>query len=265
MNPLAATEIDRLERLTAGLADPTDLDEAVHATRKGIKRLRSFLRLARRSIGTSTYRIENGALRDTARLLAPPRDAYVLVETARELDASDRVVDVLEEDYAEAIAAFTSVGRLDVVHRLDAISSRWGLLAWHGPDSKSIGTGIRRTYRRGLVDLETVQSTPTAAAFHGWRRRVKYLRYQLEALDAPKAFLSPYTKLGDDLGLEHDQTVLLDVCNRHADSPDFSSVTDRSFERREQLRISALERGAPLFDQEPESFRTTVEDLIDLR
>lgn len=265
MNPLAATEITRLERLTAGLADPTDLDVAVHTTRKGIKRLRAFLRLARRSIGTSTYRIENGALRDTGRLLAPARDAYVLVDTARDLDASDRILHALDEDYTAVMAALESVDRLQAVHRLEAIATRWRLLSWHGPDPKSIGAGIRRTYRRGLVDLETVRSTPTAAAFHGWRRRVKYLRYQLEVLDAPKRFLHPYTQLGDDLGLEHDQTVLLGVCEQHTDDEAFSSLANRSLERREQLRFGALERGGPLFDQEPESFRTTLEDLISLR
>ncbi len=265
MNPLAATEISRLERLTSGLADPTDLDVAVHTTRKGIKRLRAFLRLARRSTGTSTYRIENGALRDTARLLAPARDAYVLVGTARDLDASDLVLHVLEEDYAAVMAALESVGRLQTLHRLEAIASRWRLLAWHGPDPKSIGAGIRRTYRRGLVDLETVRSTPTAAAFHGWRRRVKYLRYQLEVLDAPKKLLHPYTELGDDLGLEHDQTVLLGVCEQHIDDEAFSSLAGRSLGRREQLRTSAVELGTGLFVQEPESFRTTVEDLISLR
>ncbi|MEA3510992.1 MAG: CHAD domain-containing protein [Actinomycetota bacterium] len=265
MNPLAATEIIRLERLTALLAEPTDLDVAVHTTRKGIKRLRAFLRLARRSIGTSTYRIENGALRDTARLLSPARDAYVLIDTGRDLDASDLVLDVLKDDHTMVMAAFESVDRLQAVHRLEAIASRWRLLAWHGPDPKSIGAGIRRTYRRGLVDLETVRSTPTAAAFHGWRRRVKYLRYQLEVLDAPKEFVSPYTELGDDLGLEHDQTVLLGVCEQQVDDEAFSSLVSRSLERREQLRSNALVRGTPLFDQEPESFRDTVEDLIDLQ
>ena len=265
MNPIAAAEISRLERLTAGLSDPAYLDLAVHTTRKGIKRLRSFLRLARRSIGTTTYRIENGALRDTARLLAPARDGYVLIDTARDLDASDLVLSVLADDYATAIAALESVGRLETVHRLEAITARWRLLAWHGPDSKSIGAGIRRTYRRGLVDLETVRATPTAAAFHGWRRRVKYLRYQLEVLDARQSFLRRYTALGDDLGLEHDQAVLLDVCESHADEESFASLALRSTERRDQLRASALDRGETLFDQEPESFRRTVEEMIGIR
>lgn len=265
MNPLAENEIGRLERITAGLADPVDLDVAVHTTRKGIKRLRAFLRLARRSIGTTTYRIENGALRDTARLLAPVRDAYVLIETAGDLDASNLILDMLNEDYATAMASLESVDRLEAVHRLEAIAGRWSLLSWHGPDSKSIGAGLRRTYRRGLVDLETVRSTPTPEAFHGWRRRVKYLRYQLEALDAPQSFLRPYTDLGDDLGLEHDQKVLLDMCELHANHEAFGSLALRSAERRTELRTSALDRGTPLFLQEPESFRHSVEEMIELR
>jgi CHAD domain-containing protein len=265
MNPLAGTEISRLERLTTGLAERADLDLAIHTTRKGIKRLRAFLRLARRSIGTTTYRIENGALRETARLLAPARDAYMLIDTARDLDASDLILSVLQGDYSAAMQGFVSLGRLETVHRLEAITGRWRLLTWHGPDSKSIGAGILRTYRRGLVDLETVRATPTAAAFHGWRRRVKYLRYQLEVLDVPRSFLHPYTALGDDLGLEHDQTVLLDVCKVHADNDRFASLALLSTERRYELRASALERGALLFDQEPESFRRTVEEMIGIR
>ncbi len=265
MNPLAETEIARLDHLIALLADPTDLDVAVHTTRKGIKRLRAFLRLARRSIGTTTYRIENGALRDTARLLAPARDAYVLIETARDLDAPDRVLLEFGEEYAAAMVVLESVSRLEAVHHLEAIARRWKLLVWHGPDAKSIGSGLTRTYRRGLVDFETVLTTPTASAFHSWRRRVKYLRYQLEVLDAPEEFLHPYADLGDDLGLEHDQTVMLAVCELHANHDACASLGRRSFERRRQLRAEALERGATLFDQEPESFRRTVEEMIGLR
>lgn len=265
MTTLAAVEIARLNRLIATLADPVDVDIAVHTTRKGIKRLRAFLRLARRSIGTPTYRIENGALRNTAHLLAPARDTYVLIETARELGAPDRVLAEFGEEYATAMAALVSVSRLETVHRLEAIAGRWKLLDWHGPDARSIESGLLRTYRRGLVDFETVLATPAASAFHSWRRRVKYLRYQLEVLDAPQKLLRPYADLGDDLGLEHDQTVLLGVCERHADHDTCASLGRRSFERREELRASAINRGAPLFEQDPESFRRTVEEMIPLR
>jgi len=264
MNSLAATEIAHLKHLTAELADPTDLDAAIHTTRTGIKQLRAFLRLARQSIGTSTYRIENGALGHTARLLAPARDAYVLIETAGELGAADRILAELNEDHTRAIDALEAGPRIEAVHRLESAIDRWRLLEWHGPDSLSIGVGLVRTYGRGLADLETVRAAPVAMAFHGWRRRVKYLRYQLEALDAPTMFLGPYTLLGDDLGFEHDQTVLLGICELHTNDETFSSLAHRSLERREELRASAINRGALLFDQEPDSFRRTVEEMIGL-
>jgi CHAD domain-containing protein len=264
MKSLASTQVAHLEHLTAGLADPTDLDVAIHATRKGIKRLRAFLRLARQSIGTSTYRTENGALGHTARLLAPARDAYVLIETAGELGATDRILAELSEDHTRAIAALETGSRIEAVHRLETVIGRWRLLEWHGPDSLSIGAGLGRTYGRGLVDLGTVRTTQASTGFHSWRRRVKYLRYQLEALDAPNKFLGPYTLLGDDLGFEHDQTVLLGVCELHTNDETFASLAHRSLERREELRASAINRGAPLFDQEPESFRRTVEEMIGL-
>ena len=81
----------------------------------------------------------------------------------------------------------------------------------------------------------------------------------------PKELLHPYTDLGDDLGLEHDQTVLLGVCDSHDNNEDFASLALRSVERRSQLRISAIDRGTPLYSQEPESFRHTVEEMIGLR
>src|SRR3954454_8411398 len=77
-------------QLECGLEDldgePTDnLDQAVHETRKRLKRLRATLRLGRGGIGQDTYKAENAAFRDAGRRLAGPRDAAVLVETLDEL------------------------------------------------------------------------------------------------------------------------------------------------------------------------------------
>lgn len=61
------------------------LDEAVHETRKRLKRLRAALRLERSAIGAETYRRENAAFRDLGKRLSAPRDAMVLIETLDEL------------------------------------------------------------------------------------------------------------------------------------------------------------------------------------
>ncbi len=49
------------------------LDEAVHETRKRLKRLRAALRLERSAIGAETYRRENAAFRDLGKRLSAPR------------------------------------------------------------------------------------------------------------------------------------------------------------------------------------------------
>ncbi len=65
-------------RSPAAKGDPT---EAVHDVRKGFKKVRAALRLAREELGDETYRAENYAFRDAARPLTEVRDAQMLVET----------------------------------------------------------------------------------------------------------------------------------------------------------------------------------------
>src|SRR5262245_25504859 len=69
-----AKAIDEIQDREAGP------NEATHATRKRCKKIRGLLRLTRPALGKA-YRRENAWFRDTARVLAPVRDSYVLVET----------------------------------------------------------------------------------------------------------------------------------------------------------------------------------------
>jgi CHAD domain-containing protein len=85
------------------------LDEAVHDTRKRLKRLRAALRLERSAIGDETYRRENAAFRDLGKRLSAPRDAMVLIETLDEL--TDRFRDELPPDMTGPLRA-----RFEQVH-----------------------------------------------------------------------------------------------------------------------------------------------------
>ena len=82
----------------AALADaPDDLEQAVHRARRGIKRVRALLRLARPQLGKS-YGRANRAWREAAHTLAGERDTAValasfdkIAETCRdELPAETR-------------------------------------------------------------------------------------------------------------------------------------------------------------------------------
>ena len=62
MPALDQAEIARLDQLIAALVLPEDIDDSVHATRKGVKRLRAHLRLIRDSIDKDLYRSEDADL-----------------------------------------------------------------------------------------------------------------------------------------------------------------------------------------------------------
>ena len=258
MKDLASAAVADIEKLAVVLDDDGDLDRAVHTTRKGTKRLRSFLRLARQSIGKDVYRMENAALRDTARLIAPARDALVLIETARGLGASDPVLETLERRHLEEIARLASGVRADATTRLESIAARWRMIEWGGPDAASIRAGLTRTYRRGLAEFAAAQAQPSAHAFHSWRRRVKYIRYQLEAIGEPRKLVKRWLELGDDLGWEHDHTVLIGVCSECSHDADFRAVVARSQVRRKALRSAALDAGDRLFMLKPGTFVESV-------
>src|ERR1700733_5543943 len=58
-----------------------DRAEDIHTARTTIKRIRAILRLIRPAIGAATFRKENQRLQETARLLAPMRDAAIGLQT----------------------------------------------------------------------------------------------------------------------------------------------------------------------------------------
>ena len=62
-------------------------DRDVHAIRKALKRVRAALRLLRPSLGSAAYRRENAVVRDVARPLTRMRDAAILPQTLRRLQA----------------------------------------------------------------------------------------------------------------------------------------------------------------------------------
>jgi CHAD domain-containing protein len=68
---------------------PDDPVTAVHEARKNLKKTRALLRLARPGLGSETYRRENWAIRDAARLISGARDADVMQQTLTRLAKRD--------------------------------------------------------------------------------------------------------------------------------------------------------------------------------
>ena len=254
---LGSRELARLDAMLAGLNDPADIDAVVHDTRKGVKRLRAHLRLTRDAIEPDVYRGEDAELRAISRLLAPARDAFVLGQTLQSLETSEGwepAAAIVATYHREAIEALGAGPMKEARRRLGEVRDRWP--AQRAVDTETVAAGLSRTYERGRVERGVAASTDQAQDFHNWRKRVKYLRYQLEALEAEEAVVTEFTELGEQLGLEHDHTVFIGFCDDHIDLlPDRRDryvLIDRAEVRRDELRSAAVATNA--YDAETEQF-----------
>jgi CHAD domain-containing protein len=275
-----------MRRITVGLlgkaiADlrPTDqesFDPGVHSARKGIKRLRGILRLVRDGIGYRAYREENVMLRNTARTLSAVRDAWVLVDTLRSL--RKRYGDLLDDAtfatpeawllsrHMERHELVTGQVVTNAIVSLGTARSRFGRFPIEGiirNDFSAIAEGIERVYRRGHRGLKHASATRDVHDLHEWRKRVKYLRYQMEALTPMYPTLIGSTaqsldELGELLGDDHDLAVLAETILEHPEScrdeRERWMLIALIHERRTNLQAQALSIGTALYVEKPGAF-----------
>jgi CHAD domain-containing protein len=256
------------------------LDEAVHETRKRLKRLRASLRLARFAVGDETYRRENTTFRELGKRLSAPRDARVLIET---LDAlSERFGDELPQDQTGPLRE-----RLEQSHKravsklrrdratLDAVrgeleEARIRSASWkYDSDGfEALRPGLQRLYRRGRRSMRAAAAEPSDEHLHEWRKRAKDLWHALQILRpaAPKrmkARADQAHRLSDLLGDDHDLAVLREhvakaafPAAQEATRTALLSVIDR---RRARLQREALKLGARVYGRRPKSYVRSVE------
>lgn len=284
---LQRVSVAQLEEAIERFQDPAgNPDDAVHTARKAMKRVRAMLRLVRGEVGEKAYRYENAALRDGARLFSAVRDSAVAVDTVRRLatrfegslpiDVFDRMSERLDRRavYIRQRVLFESDAVPRVVATLERTRSRF--VGWPtGQVEKkayrsavrdrfvSIGPGLGQTYGRGRREMRQAYRQPTAANFHQWRKRVKYLRYQTELLSAfwPEVVGGAAVTLGrlsDVLGDEHDLAELLallavdpQLCPDPVELSLFAALAQH---RRSELQTSARILGMRVYAEKPNAF-----------
>jgi CHAD domain-containing protein len=258
-----------LEQLTGPTGEPDE--EVVHDVRKGLKKVRAVLKLARKALGTRTYRKENTCLRDAGQPLTSVRDARVLVQTldglggrvsAKRLAAiregllaheQEVRLQVLEGEGAFAAAA-------DAARAVRGRAKRWGFDrgGW-----SAVGPGLERTYRDGARAFAVAVAEPSTANLHEWRKRAKDLWHQLQLLerirpDELKECADRAHQLGDLLGDYHDLAVLLGTVSdepvRFGGSDSVQALLPPLIGRQEELRREAEELGRRVYADQPPSF-----------
>lgn len=278
--------MEQLELAASGYFDgEARFSEAVHGSRKAIKRTRSLLRLVEGELSRKIYRYEDKSLRDTGRMVADVRAASGVVDAATiirdlygDLLAEDTFVEMIQRlsqrrDIIElrALEEPNLVGR--VVRNLERAYNRYA--AWPTDEDarevygmgirnsyEAISPGLSATYKRGRTEMVKAYEGPSAHRFHQWRKRAKYLRHQMEFLAPlwPEVVVGTamtLDRLGLILGEEHDLAELLALL---ADRPDLCpNPRERSLfkalaaQRRSELQAAAEILGRRVYAEKPDS------------
>jgi CHAD domain-containing protein len=233
---------------------------AVHETRKAIKRARSLLRLARASLGETSYARENADLQEAGRLLAGARDAEVMAATLADLmDRHPRKL-ATPEIHAlharlliERTAADTQgeSGELALRHLRDARTRLQGWMPGEDEVERAVlAAGLERLRRRGDRRRRAALhgKGPRAALMHEWRKRVKDLRYGAEALGLDETARRA-RRVERLIGAEHDLAVLGERIEREdaLGRRSRKALCKRISRRRRKLRRRACKRGRRLY------------------
>lgn len=260
-----------IEQLTEHVAaDPV---EAVHCTRKSLKRQRALLRLASGSLDCARRRNHNAQLRATARLLSGARDADVMIQAVSDL--SERYAGQVPKSTFTPIRRKLQADRTRARRRLlasGAVEEAANMLrhAREGADQlelrrdgwEAIDAGLTRSYRRGRKAMARAGRTSRTEDLHEWRKRVKDLWYHLQLLEplAPATLRGAADEahhLSDLLGEEHDLAVLNGTLTRRGAlvRAESAAILTLIHARREQLQGLAQLTGARLYAEPPKAFR----------
>ena len=191
-------QLDLAIELLAAQNSSMPTAEAVHETRKALKRLRTLVKLLEDELGAQAAAREQALLRDAGRRLAGARDAEVMVST----------LEALLQRHPRKLAHRAGVSRLrgrllaereqatvrllgDHAVRAQVLSDLRGararMAAWTPAAREGIQSlepALKRLYGQGRRrHLRASQGRrDRVAAMHRWRKSVKDLRYAAEAL-----------------------------------------------------------------------------------
>ncbi len=248
-----------------------DAVEAVHQTRKSLKRVRTMLRLLRQALGKSTYAKENACFSALGKKLSPLRDTHMHCEVVARLGQH-----TADSPYHEAIAPVEQALKarrleqslsetllyemLGELERARARIKAWDLNHLQSDLRASLARGTRRMAKRARRAYALAYKEPTDPHFHNWRKRIKDLYYaaRLFYMTRPGK-LAPIVdmldRLDEDLGDEHDLGLLAQVLHNDPQAMGgavpVALLLQLAARRRAELRTTLRPIGAALHKKRP--------------
>src|SRR5215472_7315459 len=244
----------------------------VHEVRKHLKKLRAAMRLAIGAVGKKCHVEEDRCVRQFGRFVSDLRDAQVRLQTFVKLrDKAARnsqkhlfphIEELLLLERESFSAAFAGWQR-QAIPQLENLKAR--LMAWplYGLNWKQICNAVCKIYRRGQRALVTTIDDPEPENFHGWRKRVKDVWYELRILQplnrtVLEEMAHDAEVLGELLGSEHDLDFLLARLEKErgdeALADELSQLQKPIGKRCKRLRRDALELGRRFYAEPSKAF-----------
>lgn len=255
----ARLAIDLAESATRLLARRKDRHVAIHAARKSIRRLRSVLDLCHEALGPQVDDIDR-QYRQIAASLSTLRDAQAVANTAgllarAEGDGPWHQVFALLKQRRNAVLTDVLRSDPDFAERrasLDALAKAVRCLPWDNLGTDHLRKRIARSERRVARAERASADVPSMDNRHRWRRRLRRLRMQLQAIqsagkaapalkavrpDSGHASIKTLSKRSDALGRQQDLRMLR--CSLKELDPSLPLATLRSELRAEMQRTPA--------------------------
>ena len=251
------------------LAESKKRTEAVHESRKSIKKIRGLLGLIAGPLG-SLYKVENRYFRATAKHLSALRDSAVMLETLNSFAAKHPELDNealalvrrnLERHHRQAPA--DKQMSATVIHALQEARPKCTSWPLEELEFATLLPNLTAAYRSGRKAFRKASKEQSPEALHDFRKKVKQHWYHLRLLDSVltsemKKRAADLRELETWLGDEHNINVL---CDRI--SADVETARDRQqlqpllgvlAEEAKHLRRNALESGEQLYASKPREF-----------
>jgi hypothetical protein len=228
---------------------------AIHSLRTRMKNLRALLLLVKPRLPKSARKGVSelaGAIKDS---FSDQRDAQVKTALRAKLAGrreSTPRAKVTPRETARNKAARSDASRLiAMVSNLDMSGLSW----------IEVFAGYLRSYRAGRKTMKACERKPTRETFHRWRRPVKELFYQsqaLQPLDGMKTRRRWSERLGDRLGLMND----LHLLQAEAKKSRGSRMAKRIAKKQRALATGIFKAGAKLFGERPREVERALERCV---
>jgi CHAD domain-containing protein len=259
---LAMTELRRPNRA-----------EAMHNTRKSLKRLRSLLRSLRVAFPKPLFRRENRRLAAAGRKIAPLRDVHVQLRALKKLSTPNAATKKIERNllrHQDACTRKIPALRRAVRQMLSASRETFASLPAAQATPAHLAAGVKRVYKRGRAALKTARRKTTPESLHEWRKQAKILGHGLDLMErlCPKeagTMMERTEQLCETLGDDHDLFLVLQVlCREDAARPagDYRRLARLISAKRGRLQKQAFKLGKKIFGEKPGQFGNRLQNWL---